>query len=325
MRPALLPGWPYLAAALTAALLASTLSASIVVGAEDPGGGASDPIGQLHESLAAGSADDMFGGVIVIGRDHEQVLAEGYGLQESGDPYTAETAFSIASLGKMLTAVSIGQLLDTGELALDDRVGDHVADLPPGVADATIAQLLSHTSGLGDAIDDGIEGEPGSYRYTNAGYDVLARVVEAVSGQTLSAYLDGHVFEPAGMGETSLPERAPGEDPIGWGGETSTGPDLLRFTEALLGDRLLAPETTDLFTSAKVDTGQGSHYGYGFEIFGDPEEQPSIGHWGVSFPFLGWVVTNEADGYTLVALCDRGCDEMGGPILGFLDAASVPY
>ena len=71
-------------------------------------------------------------------------------------------------------------------------------------------------------------GEPGTFRYTNAGYDVLARVVEAVSDQTLSRYLGEHVFGPAGMRDTSLLEEGPGEEPTGWGGETSTGPDLVK-------------------------------------------------------------------------------------------------
>ena len=45
----------------------------------------SNPIGELHDGLTPGGASDEFGGVIVIGHDHEQVLAEGYGLQGSGD------------------------------------------------------------------------------------------------------------------------------------------------------------------------------------------------------------------------------------------------
>ena len=141
----------------------------------------------------------------------------------------------------------------------------------------------------------------------------------------LPRYLAEHVFEPAGMSDTSLAEEAPGEDPIGWGGETSTGPDLLRFVEALLGHKLLSPETTDLFTSPQVETDQGGQYGYGFEVYGDPSQEMSIGKTGIAGQFLGWVVANDALGYTLVALCDRGCDVMGGPILGFLDAAAVPH
>jgi D-alanyl-D-alanine carboxypeptidase len=315
-----------LCAALTAGLLACTLPASMT-SAQSPSGAASDPVRALHDGLAPGGARNEYGGVVVIGHDHRQVLADGYGLQASGRPYTADTPFSVASIGKMFTAVAIGQLLDAGELSLDDPVGMHVSGLPAGVADATIAQYLSHTSGLEDAIDDGITGQPGIFRYTNAGFDVLARVVEAVSGQTLSSYLAAHVFVPAGMDDTSLREEALGDDPIGWGGETSTGPDLLRFVEALLGDKLLTPETTGLFTSAKVATDNGTFYGYGFEISGDPAAPMSVGHEGSAYPFLGWVITDEAagPGYTLVALCDRACDGMGDPILGFLDEAGVPH
>jgi D-alanyl-D-alanine carboxypeptidase len=232
-------------------------------------------------------------GVVVIGRDGEPALAEGYGQQAGGDAYTADTAFEIASLGKMFTAVAIGQLVDAGELALDDRAGDHLADLPAGLADATIAQLLSHTSGLGDSIEEGIVGEPGTHLYTNAGFDVLAAVVEAVNGQTFSEYLGEHVFTPAGMADTVLEIRADDGShdgsPIGWGGERTTGPDLLRFTDALLENRLLQPATTQLLTSPVAETPGGSHYGYGFEIWGDPAARHSIGHFGAFdlFPRMG--------------------------------------
>ena len=189
----------------------------------------------------------------------------------------------------MFTAVAIGQLLDAGELSLDDRAGDHLPDLGPGVADATIAQLLSHTSGLGESLDEGIVGEPGTHLYTNAGFDVLASVVEAVSGQTFSDYLAEHVFAPAGMDDTLLEIRADDGSPIGWGGERTTGPDLLRFTDALLANRLLQPETTELFTSAITETDGESHYGYGFEIWGDPAAHHSVGHFGAlrPVPWLG--------------------------------------
>jgi CubicO group peptidase (beta-lactamase class C family) len=283
---------------------------------------AADPIGCLDATLSAGAPDDAYGGVVVVDDGGQEPFVAGYGTQASGEPYAADTTFEIASLGKMFTAVAIGQLLDDGALALDDRAGDHVPTLPAGVADATIAQLLSHTSGLGDSVEEGIPGEPGIFRYTNAGFDVLASIVESVSGQAFGDYLGEHVFEPAGMASTSLSIEGPDGSPIGWGGETSTGPDLLRFVDALASDRLLEPGTTDLFTSPQVENDGGGHYGYGFEIFGDPEGDHSIGHWGLFDLFIGWV--NSSDDTTFVVLCDRGCDVMGGPVLEFVEAIGLP-
>jgi CubicO group peptidase (beta-lactamase class C family) len=284
----------------------------------------SDPVACLDEALTAAAADDAFGGVVVIGEQGQPVLAEGYGMQPSGEPYTADSTFEIASLGKMITAVAIGQLLDAGSLTLEDRAGDHVASLPPAVADTTIAQLLSHTSGMADNIEEGITGEPGTFRYTNVEFDVLAAIVEAVSGQPFADYLSEHVFGPAGMTDTSLTIANDDGSPIGWGGETSTGLDLIRFIDALLAERLLQPATTDLFLSPKVETDAGSHYGYGFEIFGDPDAVHSFGHWGLDDLFIGWVDVSEADGVALVALCDRGCDVMGGPLIGFAQEVGLP-
>ena len=282
-----------------------------------------DAVTCLGESLAAEAEADTFGAVVVVSVDGEVALAEGYGLQASGEPYTADTPFDIASLGKMFTGVAVAQLVEAGEVSLADRAGAYVADLPVGVTDATVEQLLTHTSGLGDSIDEGIVGETGVFRYTNAGYDVLARVVEAVSGQSFSEYLAERVFEPAGMSDTSLPPAAPGEDPIGWGGETSTGPDLLRFVDALLDDRLMGAAASDLVIAPHVETDHGSHYGYGFEVFGDPAERSSFGHWGGDFPFLGWVNSSHSLGITLIALCDRGCDAMGGSVIEFVETVGL--
>jgi CubicO group peptidase (beta-lactamase class C family) len=278
----------------------------------------------LAGSLATEAQADAFGGVIVIARDREAVLAEGYGLQPSGDPYEADTPFSIASLGKMFIGVAVAQLVEAGEVSLGDPAGTHVADLPAGVLDATVEQLLTHTSGLGDSIDEGIVGEPGTFRYTNAGFDVLARVIESASGQPLAQYLEEHVFEPAGMSDTFLPEAAPGEHPIGWGGEMSTGPDLLRFVDALFEGRLLGEAASDLVIAPHVETDHGTHYGYGFEIWGDPEHDSSVGHFGAADLFLGWVDSSESLGYTMIALCDRGCDAMGGPVIDFMQAVGLP-
>jgi D-alanyl-D-alanine carboxypeptidase len=126
--------------------------------------------------------------------------------------------------------------------------------------------------------------EPGArWEYSNGGYIVLGAIVERVSGQSYDEYVRQRIFEPAGMkrtgalAKTELPpdaaagltrsrqsnlEHLPGRGSPAGGGY-STAADLLRFSEALLGHRLLSREHTELVLAGKATTPRGK-YGYGF-------------------------------------------------------------
>jgi D-alanyl-D-alanine carboxypeptidase len=212
---------------------------------------------------------------------------------EGGRPLTLATRFNIASLGKMLTAVAIGQLVDEGRLSFADPIGKHLPELPEAFHALTVAQLLSHTAGLGDYISDSspaaitqarsaldllplaIATSPenvGTWSYSNSGYAVAGAIVERVSGQTLQSFLEARVFGPAGMTGVgfapapadALPTRI-GEDgkpfhprggqlPAGpAGGHFASAEDLARFGEALLRGRLLRPETLATMSSIFVE------------------------------------------------------------------------
>jgi D-alanyl-D-alanine carboxypeptidase len=140
-------------------------------------------------------------------------------------PVTERTRFNMGSASKMLTAVAIGRLVDQGRVAFDAPVGRYLPDLPPETAKITLAQLLNHTSGLGDyfspvnataiakartatdllplALVEPPAFAPGTRRaYSNAGFVVLGAVVEKVSGLTYGAYLQREIFAPLGMKRT---------------------------------------------------------------------------------------------------------------------------
>ena len=285
-------------------------------------GCAGGPVACFDLSLAAAFDDAPFGAVVAVDRAGERVFERAYGTQADGDPYAIDTPFEIASIGKMFTAVAIGQLVDREDLRFDDSVGPYVDGLTADVGAVTIGQLLSHTAGLGEALDEGIVAPAGSFAYTNAGFDLLARVVESVSGEPFESYLEANIFEPAGMSSTILTTDRPAGDPQGWGGETSTAPDLLRFASALIENRLLSADTTALLMAPKVDTDHGA-YGYGFEIPCTETPHECAGHFGVDGQFIGFVEISTDLGYSIVALCDSACDSMGPAIVEFADALGI--
>lgn len=144
-------------------------------------------------------------------------------------PMTTDTLFWIASMTKPITGVAVLMLQDEGRLKVSDPVAKYLpafANLktPSGArADLTIAQLLTHTSGLGEADPSAareartladlerawlaapMQYEPGAqWKYTQSGINAAARVVEVVSGQAFDVFLQRRLFDPLGMPDTTF-------------------------------------------------------------------------------------------------------------------------
>ena len=132
------------------------------------------------------------------------------------------------------TAVAIAQLVEQHRLAFNNTIARYLPDLSPAIADhVTIAELLTMTSGLDDAVlsrpnppttiagmvkliaTEHPEFKPGArFLYSNDGYILLGAIIEKVSGQGYDSYLREHIFKPAGMTHTDArvytPARVPG-------------------------------------------------------------------------------------------------------------------
>jgi CubicO group peptidase (beta-lactamase class C family) len=202
--------------------------------------------------------------------------------------------------------MAILQLQEQGRLKLSDAISRLLPDFPRG-AEITIDNLLTHTSGIRDINDlpdydtfarnhHGLaeliskfahlplEFQPGTeYSYSNSNYNLLALIVEKVSGESYSDYLLQHVVGPAGMNESGhdgdaanlIPFAAAGYVPAGvdgygkapyvdWSTKTGNGSlystvdDLYRFDRALNTDSLLK----DLTRQEYFVEGEGSRYGW---------------------------------------------------------------
>jgi CubicO group peptidase (beta-lactamase class C family) len=168
--------------------------------------------------------------VVGLVRDGDLVWWSGRGstgIAGAGPP-SADTQYRIGSITKTFVAAAVLRLRDEGAVDLIDRIGDHLpelAELP-----VTIAQLLSHTSGLraetpapwwertagmpfGDLVASSLRRQdlfwrPGRrFHYSNPGYAVLGELLARRRSAPLVEVLRSEIWEPLGMRRTTrLPE-----------------------------------------------------------------------------------------------------------------------
>ena len=191
---------------------------------------------QYAEWLKQQAASGQFSGTVLVADDDKTMLDAGYGFADriTHAPNAPQTLFCIASIGKLFTAVAIGQLAEQHKVSFDAPVGRYVSGLPARIADhVTIAELLDMTSGLNDAVlgsanpprtlagqvsliaREPLQFEPGAKTlYSNDGFILLGAVVQQVSGQSYGDYLRQHILDPAGMTHTGystyIPKEVPG-------------------------------------------------------------------------------------------------------------------
>ena len=191
-----------------------------------------------HETLEA-KVDQLFaewnqsdtpGAALAVTRDGEIIYKQGYGTAnlEYDIPITTGTIFDIASVSKQFAGFAIATLAHEGKLSLDDDIRTYLSDVPDFGIRITIRHLLHHTSGLrdwvqslviaGDMMDDVISFkhilkmarhqktlnfEPGTeFLYSNTGYNLLAEIVEKVTGDSFREWTDTHIFKPLAMTNT---------------------------------------------------------------------------------------------------------------------------
>jgi CubicO group peptidase (beta-lactamase class C family) len=170
---------------------------------------------------------ELPGAVIAVADRGKVVLEQAFGHADTakGAALTPRHRFRVASHSKSFTAAGIMKLREQGRLSLDDRAGHHVENLHHDVAQATIAQLLSHSAGLiRDGIDSGqwddrrpfreahelradlaaapiLEGNV-RFKYSNHGYGLAGLIIEAVTGEPYGQWIKRTIVEPAGLTET---------------------------------------------------------------------------------------------------------------------------
>lgn len=267
-----------------------------------------------------------FNGVALVERDGKIVLAKGYGWlnREAGRRTGLDGVYAIGSVTKQFTGAAVLKLVEQGKIALNDPIGKFVPEAPPDKRGITFHQLLTHTAGMisdqgecthattrdefiRSALAVPLEQAPGrKHSYSNLGYNLLAALVERISGRRYEEFLRSEVLLPAGMRETGLylpqwpldrmaigyrnagrwgrfverfykqPEWPPrGESGRAWCGRGagslhSTLRDMYRWHRALYGTKVLPAELMRAYLTPHVPEEAGplptSWYAYGLVI-----------------------------------------------------------
>ena len=176
-----------------------------------------------------------FNGTVLVARGDQVLLRAAYGQAnvEWATPNRVEGRYRVGSLSKPLVATLTMQLVQQGTLRLDGTLGEYLPALYAGTpaAKVTVAQLLSHTSGLADVpgrytdpwwqtaarrsyapmdfarewIKPALLESPGQqWRYNNNGFFLLGLLIEQATGQPLADNLQERIFAPAGMAASGV-------------------------------------------------------------------------------------------------------------------------
>ncbi len=258
-----------------------------------------------------------FKGSVMVESQGKVIYQNGFGLADRvwKIPVTVKTKFRLGSISKQFTAFLILRLVQEGKLNLHAMVSDYIPEYPAKTGRLiTLHHLLCHSSGipnlgklkgwftelwLKEYSDKDFIGlfknldlifEPGSaFSYSNAGYFLLAVIVEKVSGMDFARALKKYIFTPLQMNDSGyydyysvVPALAAGYEywnfhfnhtgysspsiRKGSGAVYSTIGDLLIWHRALNSKKLLTKKYYQKMFSHHMPLSTGRHYGYGWVV-----------------------------------------------------------
>lgn len=297
------------------------------------------------------------GCAVGVSRHGRTVLARAYGMAnlEYDVPLTPESIIEAGSVAKQFTAAAILLLAQQGKLSIDDQVRKHIPELPDYGAPLTIRHMMNHTSGLRDwgtvaAVEGWPRGSrahthdhvldivtrqrslnfrPGSeYLYSNTGYNLLAIIVQRVSGRSFADFTRTEIFEPLGMTRTSWrddytrvvkgrataysPARGgfrlnmPFENVHGNGGLLTTVEDLLRwstnFDRGQVGGPALLREQV---RPGRLTSGREIEYAAGLSV-SRYRGVAEVSHSGATAGYRAFLTRYPEHGLAIAVLCNHG-------------------
>jgi CubicO group peptidase (beta-lactamase class C family) len=297
-----------------------------------------------------------------VSRNGDLIFSKAWGMAdlERKVVLSTESVIEAGSVSKQFTAAAILLLEQQGKLSIDDDIRKYVPEIPDYGNKITIRHMLHHTSGLRDwgavaglsgwergtkfyTNDDALEiiarqkllnNIPGGeYIYSNSNYNLMAIIVQRVSGSSLALFTRKYIFEPAGMTHTQwrddpnriVTNRAiaysktgigyeidmPNEYVYGNGGLLTTTEDLVKWsayyqsgklgTSSILSKQL----QTDPFNNGVINT-----YAAGLNI-GNVMGWKNISHGGATAGYRAYLETFPELNLTIAVLSNTSQFDIG--------------
>lgn len=335
-----------------------------------------DKAAALRKLCSATAETGLLSGAVLVADRGEIIYREAFGManREWNIPNETDTKFRLASVSKQFCSMLIMQLVQEDKVQLDATITDYLPYYRKDTGDRiTIHHLLSHQSGIKDFTasfeyrgtisrssfgkdefiklhcSGDLSHEPGTiYSYCNAGYCILGRIIEKVTGKTFERNLHDRIFQPLGMKSSGfdrnryvIEKRASGYTygPFGLenagyiemdstpgpaGGIYSTVEDMFLWDRALYTDKLLDKKHRDLMFTPNRDVPEvkaaggrpRSVYGYGWQIYtrthgATKRRTKVINHGGAISGFRTMENRLVDDDAFVIVLCNQG-DPFGG-------------
>lgn len=171
------------------------------------------------------------GAQLSVSRNGQLIFSKAWGMadMERGTNLTVNSVLEAGSVSKQFTAAAILLLAQQGKLSQEDDIRKYIPEIPNYGTPIRIRHLLHHTSGIRDwgavaeltgwprsqkfytnmdaleiiAAQNHLNNKPGDeYIYSNSNFNLLAIIVQRVSGLSLADYTRQNIFGPAGMTHT---------------------------------------------------------------------------------------------------------------------------
>ncbi|MEZ5426539.1 MAG: serine hydrolase domain-containing protein [Pyrinomonadaceae bacterium] len=298
-----------------------------------------------------------FGGAVLIEREGRIIFNKGYGWANLNEriPFSPETPFPVQSISKQFTAASVLKLEERGKLRIEDPIGRFFKDAPEDKKAITVHQLLTHTSGFGDnyagsgifsrdeavraILRQPLDNPPGKKMiYSNDGYELLAAIVETVSGENLADFVRRNFFIPAemktagfqgdgdfwknetvahaynGFFDNGSPQNVRRDwDGYGSGDIVMSVEDLFNWELALRQNRVLSEAMKKKMFSPYASFRENWDYGYGWFIIKSENEPVRYYHGGGDVPrgYTASFTRYPEEKMTIIILSNTMTDEMG--------------
>lgn len=192
------------------------------------------------------AVEQHFNGVVLVGHGSQVDYAEGFGVADAATqrPLTADTPFETGSISKWIAAMLVMRLVQQGELALDRPIWAYLPDYRRDNAERlTLRDLLSHSSGVPNDIDEAIKRDPATrslsldnaaavrrfasgdlrfapgtdWDYSHSNWLLVKAIVERVTRQGYASLVDGYLLQPLALRHSGI-----------YSGSSAAVPDMAR-------------------------------------------------------------------------------------------------